>query len=533
MRLSFHDHPPLVFLAQNFSMRAFGQTPFAVRLPSVLSGLAAVWLVYLIGKNLYSPLVGLTGATLFAFTVNHVWISRIGLQESILIVLMLASAFCFFKFSGLILPSSSVTIGRPIVTDEKNQNWLWLIAAAFFLGLAFLAKYIALILAPIFASIFILYQVMNKARRLYSRRVFLQISIAVFLFLAVASPIIIYNIQLYRNFGHFDFQFSLLARQNVPEWQDRPGQEVLGSFANRLKTYFPRLLEANSPYFLILAAIGFAIILAQMIFRRRFSAYSPFAVSHAFLVITLAWLLPFLIFIGPAHRFFTILTPWLAISAGYALIVMSNNFPFYYRGLTSIVIALTLAVEILYSYNSVVALDPVGLRPWSYSYLHRQSLSSGFNQLNLYFDEELKGKMPDTAITFEFPFARELLKQATDSGRSQNLQAVPWGIVYNDNINLSAQRWVLLRRITYHGWPVASAENFIAGGGQKFFIESGIKKIYFINPTVLALQDRTRPPTAHGDIMESQLRARGFKPAEEIKNPRGEISFRVYKFNLQ
>src|SRR3990167_9145720 len=53
-RLSFHDHPPLVFLIQHFFMRIFGEHAWALRLPSALFGIASVLLLYLIGKELYS-----------------------------------------------------------------------------------------------------------------------------------------------------------------------------------------------------------------------------------------------------------------------------------------------------------------------------------------------------------------------------------------------------------------------------------------------------------------------------------------------
>ncbi|MBI2055572.1 MAG: glycosyltransferase family 39 protein [Candidatus Sungbacteria bacterium] len=500
MRLSFHDHPPLVFLLQHYSIRLFGETPFAVRLPSVLAGLASIVLVYLIGKQLYQPVVGLAAAALFAFTVNHVWISRIGLQESIAIAFMLASAYFFLR--GL-------------------QNPRWFMAAGALLGLAFLAKYYILILVPIFVSLLFVSQHSIYAydrKHVWSWRFWLALTA---LFIAVASPVIIYNIQLYRNFGHFDFQFSQLFGQEVKEWPSRPGQEVLGSYGERMRAYLPRLIESNSPYFLALAAIGLATVLIQLVRRRGL------VISHSSLVIVFLWLLPFLILIGPAHRFLTLLTPWLAIAAGYAIVTLIRE-----RRAAIAVVAALVIIEALYAYNSVIALDPIGSRPWAYSYLRRQANSWGFNELNDYLDAELAGKMPDPAITFEFPFASEILKQAVADGRQRKLQPVSAAIVYNDNINLSSQLWVFLRRIIYQGWPVVSAENFRRGGAVEFLRSAGVKRVYFINATEAALQDRTRPPTPDGDIMETELGAEGLRP-REIKNPRGEVVFKLYEFELK
>src|SRR3989338_4790414 len=120
MRLSFHDHPPLVFWLEHLSIRLFGENPVAIRIPSALAGIASVIFLYFIGRRLYSPLVGAISALLFAVTANHVLISRIGLQESVLIAFILPSFAAFRK--GLERPASPA--GGP----------RWLVAAGALLG---------------------------------------------------------------------------------------------------------------------------------------------------------------------------------------------------------------------------------------------------------------------------------------------------------------------------------------------------------------------------------------------------------------
>ena len=500
MRLSFHDHPIMLFLAEHVSIRAFGETPFAVRLPSALAGIASVWLLYLIGRRLYSPAVGFGASALFAVTVNHVWISRIGLFESLAVAFMLAAFWAFLR--GL-----------------RQKSFFAL--AALFLGLAVLTKYTALILLPIFLTILLI-----RRRDLLVTKTTL---VAAFLFLLVASPIVIYNIQLYRAFGHFDFQFSQLFGQDVKEWQARPGQEVLGSYAERVRTFVPRLIESNSPYFLSAGAAGLGLVAFELIRRRRASGAA--APDHLPLAAAIAWLIPFLVFIGPAHRFLALLTPWLAIAAGYAIatIIYSNILKNIGINTTAVFVAAAAAIpalEAAYAYNSVVALQPVGPRPWTHAAIHRQTGSWGFNELEDNLASALAGKMPDPAISFQFQFARDILADARARGIEQRLRPVPLGIVYNDNINLAAQLWIFLRRITYHGWPVMSAENF-RNGGREFLLASGVREILFVNATTAALQDRPRPPTQDGDLLEDKLTSAGAKPVE-IKNPKGEVAFRIY-----
>ena len=65
-KLSFHDHPPLVFWVQHFFISVFGENTLAFRLPSALLGIASVYLIYLVGLLLFSEGVGLISAALLA-----------------------------------------------------------------------------------------------------------------------------------------------------------------------------------------------------------------------------------------------------------------------------------------------------------------------------------------------------------------------------------------------------------------------------------------------------------------------------------
>lgn len=481
MHLSFHDHPPLVFLVQHVSIRLFGETPFAIRVPSVLAGLVAVWLVYLIGRRLLDARTGLLGAALFAFTVNHVWISRVGLQESIAVTLMLGAAYCFFRA----LERSASPVGEP----------RWFLGFGVLLGLGFLAKYLVLGFAPIAFVILLIWR-----RDLFRSRYFF---ISIFCFLVIASPVIIYNIQLWRNFGHFDFQFSLLFHQDVSEWQARPGQESLGTIGNRIRHFFPWLLEANSPYFLLLALGGLVALKLAYLRTRRF--------EEGALLVGIVLLLPFLVFVGPAYRFLAILTPWLAIAGGFFFVRIRE-----WLGAPRLVfplIALVLVGEAVYAANTVIALEPKGAAPFARSKLSVETRSLGYNELEAFFVKELAGKRPEVGITFDFPFAQDILRASAERGERDGLEAVPWGIVYPDGINPSAQLWIFLRRITYAGWPITTVNNFQEGGAKAFWKEAGVKRIYAIN------------------VLEGEAERLGTVP-RGIKDPAGNVAFRVYTFEF-
>ena len=55
--LSFHDHPPLIFLVQHLFFQLFGVSIFVSRLPLALAGLVSLWLVYLITKKLFTETI--------------------------------------------------------------------------------------------------------------------------------------------------------------------------------------------------------------------------------------------------------------------------------------------------------------------------------------------------------------------------------------------------------------------------------------------------------------------------------------------
>lgn len=508
MRLSFHDHPPLVFLIQHFSIKLFGENTFAIRLPSVLAGLVSIFLLYLIGKRLYSNEIGLIAASLFALTANHVWISRVGLQESILIALMLGAAHCFFSAISSIqnfqdLENLSISVRHPIDIDTKlvrrgnaRTGW-WFAASGALLGLAFLAKYLALILIPIFIAILLL-----RRRDLILSRYSLFSTLC---FLVVASPVIIYNIELYRNFGHFDFQFSQFFNQDVKAWPSHPGQDSLGDTQNRIVRYFPWLVDANSPYFLFFALLGVLLMLREH-WKSRYRL-------HRETLIVILLLLPFFVLAGPAYRFFTIFTPWLAIPAGYFISSIRHRFGSQVWKF-GVVVALVLAVEFGYSINSLYLADSRGPRIWAYARAVRiETQFYGYNELERYFAEILEGKFPEIAITFDFPFAKRILETAVLDAQREKKEFVPWGIVYADGLNPSSVLWVFLRRITYQGWPISSLDAYKNGGGKAFYQSAGVKEIFFVN------------------ALEDDLTRAGIEP-REILNPRGETSFRVYRSRL-
>jgi len=464
-KLSFHDHPPLVFAVQNIFMRVFGDSTFAERLPSAILGVASVYLIYLIGAILFSELAGLVAAAFLAVTLNHIYISRVGMQEAYVIFFMLLTSYLFLK-------------------AVRNDNYLIWTGVA--LGFAFLTKYNAFILVPIFLAYLTLY----KRDYFLNKKLWLVALIAFLIF----SPVIVYNIMMYRAVGHFDFQISYILGQEHPEWPSQPGKEI-GTLGDRLKNFISRLIAANSWLFLGLFAVS-------LIFLR-----------NAFLWLIFIFLFLLLMLIGPSYRFLTMLTPWMALSLG--------GFTAKWRANHLIFLLIPIfAFEIFYSYNNQIAYYPKGPTPWLSSKVRYENYNWGYNELENYLNKELSGKMPALTFVNRYQFLDDLQDNALAKARAKGLEPYPALLVYYGNIDEGPKLWILEKLHIYHGWPIIAFDTyrqFLRDEGLDYYKKSGFKQYYFIEAA-----NSVAPPEFRNIV--------GEKDSLLIRNPRGDIVFKVYKF---
>ena len=483
-KLSMHDHPLLVFWVQHISMGIFGENNFGFRFPSAVLGIASVYLVYLIARKLISENAGLFSAALTAVTINHVYISRLGLQESFVIFFLLLCTYLFLK------------------ALDNPRFFIWTGVA---LGFAFLTKYTTFVAVPIFLSYLILFR-----RDAFRAK---QFWLAVAATCLVASPILVYNLQLYRLAGHFDFQFSFIFGQDPEVWQSAPGKEEVGSLADRARDFIPNLLNSNSWLFLALVAtaVGYFVIRAVQKKDRELLR------QKALIDISLAWLILLLLFIGPTFRFLTLLTPFLAIKAGVFLSEIYSRDRL--KKIMTVACGAILIWEMFYTTNSVVTNYPAGPQFWLWSKIRYDNYNWGANELENYLAAELSGKYPLLTFDAKYKFLEDLKRSNVESAKAGGAQPYAAMIIYSP-VQKAAQLWSLDRRQIYYGWPVLTDEAFSAALGKfgpDYFVKSGIRAYYYI--------------TEQETQIEKQLSTGGFEPIS-LKNKRGEDVFRVYKFAL-
>jgi mannosyltransferase len=107
-------HPPLYLFILHVWMKLFGTSEFAVRFPSLIFGVLAIPMIYLLGRRLFNEEVGLISALILAISPFNVEYSQEARMYSLLLFLALLSMYFFFRF--LERDSRAVSVGYVLST---------------------------------------------------------------------------------------------------------------------------------------------------------------------------------------------------------------------------------------------------------------------------------------------------------------------------------------------------------------------------------------------------------------------------------
>ncbi|MBV6521953.1 MAG: hypothetical protein MNPFHGCM_02097 [Gemmatimonadaceae bacterium] len=100
---------PLYALLAHVALSVFGETPWAVRLPAILFGVATIPLLYALGRRITSRMEALASTALLALSYHHVWFSQNARGYSML-------AFFAVLTTLLLLRASE---------SNRIQPWIW------------------------------------------------------------------------------------------------------------------------------------------------------------------------------------------------------------------------------------------------------------------------------------------------------------------------------------------------------------------------------------------------------------------------
>ena len=104
-------HPPLYYLIINQWTKLFGYSEVSLRFPSILFGVASVFMVYLIGKEFLDKKVGLIASLFLAMSGLHIYYSQEARMYSLATFLVTLACYAFLKKKWLALSLVLLLVG--------------------------------------------------------------------------------------------------------------------------------------------------------------------------------------------------------------------------------------------------------------------------------------------------------------------------------------------------------------------------------------------------------------------------------------
>ncbi len=496
--LSFHDAPPLVFALQHFFFSVFGPTVFAAKIPFALAGFALIFALYFTFKQFKSEGSALLASLLIAVSSFGIWASRAGYLEGIE-VLFIALGFLFFlkyQKSGA----------------QKHLLW-W----GVFAGLALLSKYTALFILPAAGAYLLLWR-----RDLFRKRAFW---LALLCLLAVLSPLIIYNEQVYQARGHFDAALSAMVGMHSEDFGQLAERGITLRLGGNLKDIFKVLSDTAS-------APLFAVMVISLLYLCIKVARKKGDPLERFLLLNIFFLLAMFSVGGAALRFLSLIVPFFTASAAIFLFDTAQFLKqkhvvagFAMWGIIGVVIAW----EAVYAANTHFSNKALTASTW-FSSASLRLENKGFNQLDAYLNEKV------------FPELPPLKRPATfDAVGSIDVSDVSNGtmVFFDEAVHWFAYSWYLQKYI-YYKLPVVSLDNYIRALPEGTDPLADLKRMnakdaYYILSVNEGVLDgvKKRNPDARklGQAFAAYLEANRFT-ADEIRDSQGNIAFLAYHIKV-
>lgn len=297
------DKPPLLFYLQAIGYALFGVSANTARVPSLLAGLGSVYLVYLIGKNYFSKLAGLSGAFLLAISPLHIAYSVSAFTDSLLVFWILFSlyflgnkrftaagaawglALATKQFALLVLPALLLVILIQTQAWEKDK-WAetWPAIKSFLKGLGWVVGSLLLIslfsnppIGFLFKAVAVQKEILAKPQGLLTKtliwmplfKLFFQtmlVNITVLFFLVLALGIVVFKVM--RNPGYI---------------RTEEGKGIL-SLGLILIFYFGGLMKVNFRIYqrYLLPLLPFVCLLAGFAFSATLNLLRSWQLPRAF-----------------------------------------------------------------------------------------------------------------------------------------------------------------------------------------------------------------------------------------------------------
>lgn len=90
-------HPPGYQILIFFVKQGIGNSPAALRLPSAIAGVMCIYVLFILGRKLFSPSVGFLSAAFLTVSPVHIWYSQEARAYSILVLLVTMSVYLLVR----------------------------------------------------------------------------------------------------------------------------------------------------------------------------------------------------------------------------------------------------------------------------------------------------------------------------------------------------------------------------------------------------------------------------------------------------
>lgn len=498
--LSFHDAPPLVFFIQHISFFFLDPFLLAARLPFVFAGLASAFLIFYFLKKIFNQKIAIIAALVFLINSYAIWAALAGYLEGIQQFFIALAFFSLFLF---------------LQNDYRIKYfYFW----SGFLAFSLISKYTSMfLLIPPFVFTAL------EGGQIFKKVEYKKIIVAAIIFFAIISPVIIYNLNVYKTRGHFDAALSSMTGMHPADFVTLAGRKadfnLWGNFHSTISTIF----DNNSYPFALVMMFSFAWLIVKIARRKntKFDLYLAVNIASFFLLFSL---------FGAGARFVSIITPLASVALGLALydwfnLAKENRFGKILASAYVLLVIAILIFEMFYAFNTNVSRKPIGSENEMYSSYRVKNY--GFNQLENYIREKIITRLPSK----QSPRSLADLNLSNEDFAGRNV------IIFDDRINWFAQYWYFQKYLNYYRLPVISTGYLSAAGPAlkiKDLLEASGKDLYYIYPIKEEVMDEMRKRDNNivsiGTGLADKLNALKV-PYDVVKNLDGAEIFKIYKIS--
>jgi uncharacterized membrane protein len=123
-------HPPLYYFLLHYWIIVFGTSESAVRLLSVLFGVLAIPMIYVVGRQLFNKEAGLVAALILALSSLNIYYSQETRMYSLMVLLALLSMYFFWRFlqQRSLVSSVGYVLSTTLLVYTHYYGWFVVIA---------------------------------------------------------------------------------------------------------------------------------------------------------------------------------------------------------------------------------------------------------------------------------------------------------------------------------------------------------------------------------------------------------------------